>query len=112
MVTKFHDRSALVTASMKWCTNCDVKVNDSVFNKLDKNTMEILTEMFGPIVHGINTQKQLGTDDRGLFAIAYMVSIANEEDTEVIKYDQELLRPHLAGCFASGKLTVFPKLNT
>ena len=71
MVTKFHNRSALVTASMKWCTNCDVKVNDSVFNKLDKNTMKILTEMFGPIVDGINTQKQLGTDDRGLFTITY-----------------------------------------
>ena len=64
-------RNRWVTASMKWCTNCDVKVNDSVFNKLDKNTLEILTEMFGPIVDVINTQKQLGTDDRGLFAIAY-----------------------------------------
>ena len=68
--------------------------------------------MFGPKVDVVNTQKQLGPDDCGLFAITYMVSIANEEDPEVMKYDQELLRPHLAGYFASGKLTVFPKLNT
>ena len=39
--------------------------------QLDKNTLEILTEMFGPIVDVVNTQKQLGTDDCGLFTITY-----------------------------------------
>ena len=34
-------RNLWVTASTKWCTNCDMKVYDSVFNKLDKNTLEI-----------------------------------------------------------------------
>lgn len=101
-----------VTASSKWCTNCDVKVYDSVFSQLVENTMVLVKEMFGPRVNVVNTQKQLGPNDCGLFAIAYMVSIANEEDPAVVKYDQESFRSHLASCFASGKLTMFPKLST
>lgn len=105
-------RNHWVTASSKWCKNCDVKVYDSVFSQLDENTMVLVKEMFGPRVNVVNTQKQLGPNDCGLFAIAYMVSIANEEDPAVVKYDQEVFRSHLAGCFVSGKLTMFPKLST
>ena len=65
-------------------------------------------EMFGPRA---NVKSNWGPMTVDYLQTAYMVSIANEEDPAVVKYDQESLRSHLAGCYV-GKLTMFPKLST
>ena len=101
-----------ITASTQWCENCDVKVYDSVFSQLDETTLHIVKEMFGPIVEVVHTQKQMGSNDCGIFAIAFMTSLANQENPTVALYGQRLLRPHLVNCLANGNMNLFPKLRS
>lgn len=57
----------------------------------------------------MNTAKQNGTKDCGLFAIAAIVSLAFGEDPTKFKYNQDQMRVHLVKSFESNKLLVFPK---
>ena len=54
------------------------------------------------------TQKQEGTLDCGLFAIAYSIDICHNVDPSTVAYDQSKMHKHLAECFKKGKLTQFP----
>jgi len=55
-------------------------------------------------------QKQKGSTDCGLFAIAVMTSLAHKEDPSTIKYDQDKVRQHLLDFFPSKPIMPFPKL--
>ena len=75
-------------------------------------TLHIVKEMFGPIVEVVHTQKQVGSNDCGIYAIAFMISLANQENPIFAVYDQRLLRPHLVNCLASGNMNLFSKLRS
>ena len=49
--------------------------------------------------------KQNGSNDCGLFCIAYAVDLAGDNDPSDIEYD----RWHLVECFKKGKLALFPR---
>ena len=56
----------------------------------------------------MNVGKQIGTQDCALFAIAYLTSLAfNEDPTEII-YDQEEMRHD---CFNKKVIVTFPVKN-
>ena len=59
----------------------------------------------------VKVQKQQGTKDCGLFAIAMMTSLAHDEDPSDITYDQSKFRSLLIKCFVAQQLTTFPRLN-
>ena len=48
-----------------------------------------------------NLQRQEGSTDCGLFAIAVMASLAHREDPSSVTYDQNKMRKHLLECFSS-----------
>ena len=52
-------------------------------------------------------QKQIGTKDCGVFAIAFLTSLAYNQDPVEIQYCQDQLR-HLCDCLMRGKLVPFP----
>ena len=54
-------------------------------------------------------QKQYGSTDCGVFAIAVLASLAHEEDPSGFKYNQTELRQHLLDCITNGKVVCFPK---
>ena len=54
-------------------------------------------------------QEQNGSKDCGVFSIAFMTSLACEEDPSEIRYKQSDLRLHLLTCFEKGELLCFPK---
>ena len=59
----------------------------------------------------MNVGKQIGIQDCALFAIAYLTSLAfNEDPTEII-YDQEEMRQHLIDCFNKKVIVTFPVKN-
>ena len=51
-------------------------------------------------------QKQDGSTDCGVFAIAVMTSLAYEEDPSRVEYNQ---MQHLSDCITKGNLVCFPK---
>ena len=55
--------------------------------------------MAGVLVIMKNMQKQNGSLDCGLFAIAVMTSLAHKENPSTVTYDQKRLKQHLQECF-------------
>ena len=53
-------------------------------------------------------QKQKGSSDCGLFALAFITSICNGQDPTDLAYDQSAMRSHLLKCIEQGQMTPFP----
>ena len=78
---------------------------DSLFTEFDQESSDLILRIFqnhnndGRSVTVImkNMQKQNGSVDCGLFAIAIavMTSLAYKEDPSTVTYDQNKMRPHL-----------------
>ena len=61
-----------------------------------------------PKVMVVRVQQQQGTVDCGLFAIAYVISLANGKDPARVKYAQESMRAFFSNCIKKRHLEVFP----
>ena len=81
----------------------EVNVYDTIFDKLDYETRDIIKRMFLPKscskIKIIPVQKQSGSKYCGLFAVAIATSLAYGEDPQDFTYDQDSLRTHLMDCF-------------
>ena len=53
-------------------------------------------------------QKQPNSDDCGLFSIANAMAIINEQEPELLNYDVDMMRRHLAGCLEDEMIRHFP----
>ena len=51
---------------------------------------------------------QVGSDDCGVFALAFAVSLLSGFDPVNVVYDQEEMRPHLIKCLDAGHFVPFP----
>ena len=58
-------------------------------------------------VEMMKTQKQEGSKDCGLFAIAIVTAIAYGADLTMLRFNQAAMRSHLVQCFADKVLTLF-----
>ena len=56
-----------------------------------------------------DVMKQVGSNDCGLFCIAYALDLAEGHDPSDIEYGQSCMRWHLVECFKKGKLALFPR---
>ena len=61
------------------------------------------------VIKYADVMKQVGSNDCGLFCIAYTVDLAEGNDPLDIEYDQSYMRWHLVQCFKKGKLAIFPR---
>ena len=106
-------RKHWITTSTKWCKDNQVAVYDSVFVRLDAETRTTIMKMFRlkktKDIIMMPMQKQDGSTDCGVFAIAVMTSLAYEEDPSRVEYNQMQLRQHLSDCITKGNLVCFPK---
>ena len=102
-----------ITVSTKWCKGDHVAVYDSVFVRLDAETRTTIMKMFQlkktKDIIMMPMQKQYGSTDCGVFAMAVLASLAHEEDPSRFKYNQMELRQHLLDCITNRKLMCFPK---
>ena len=88
---------------------------DSLFTELDQESTDIILRIFqsynrekmAVTIVMKNMQRQEGSTDCGLFAIAVMASLAHKEDPSSITYDQNKMRKHLLECFSSKLLYHF-----
>lgn len=95
-----------------------VNVYDSLFTELNQESYDLILRIFHTWINDDRRttvvmkelQKQKGSTDCGLFAIAVMTSLAHKEDPSTAKYDQNKMRQHLLDCFSNKFLMPFPKL--
>ena len=90
----------------------NVLVFDSIFGNVDEQTKKVIFNLFqsssAKKLRVVNSQKQKGSKDCGLFAIAFATALAYGQNPSKLKYDQSSMRSHLAHCFHKGKLVPFP----
>jgi len=64
-----------------------------------------------PIVFHLGVQRQLNGRDCGVFAAAFMLSLAHGHNPEEVRYDISRMRPHLAQILALNQFNEFPELS-
>ena len=98
-----------VLASTVGCENGKVNVYDSVYSSLDEMTKQVVFNLFNhrPI-NMIDSQRQEGGMDCGLFVVANATAIAFGVDPSKAKFKQVAMRAHLAKCFEEEKISLFP----
>ncbi len=69
----------------------------SIYQKLFK---KLLPQQDSVIIKFMNVQQQRGSDDCGLFLLAYFISLYNDEDPADKLYVQDEMRQHLNLCNA------------
>ena len=58
-------------------------------------------------IHHVDVQRQRGGSDCGLFAVAFAASLCMGSDPHTERYNQPVMREHLAQCFEARKITPF-----
>ena len=90
-----NKRKHWVTVTSKWCQRNKVNVYDTLFNKLDFETKRVIKKMFALKKAGdinmVPVQKQQGSKDCGVFAIAIMTSLALMKIHLVLHTGRELI---------------------
>ena len=115
----FHDRGDhwIVASNVLNVESGQVAVYDSVYCCLDPITKEAIINKFKvnsgkpPEVKVIKFQKQKGSSDCGVFAIAAITVVAFGQEPSMSKFDQEKMRPNLLTCFQNKNMMPFPTVE-
>ena len=95
----------------------DVYLYDSLYSELSIDTQVILAKLVRTsksvlYVNVVNVQRQSGTSDCGLFAIANITHIAFGLNPCMYMFKQEAMRQHFLQCIEKEKMEPFPTLPT
>jgi hypothetical protein len=82
--------------------------SDRVTSNVERQLQRVSTET-NPVIVAIPIQRQIGSNDCGLFAIATAVDLALGIDPCTVTYKQGEMRKHLLACFKQQHLTLFPR---
>lgn len=99
-----------IVASTVLADDGQVKVYDSVYRTLDRETLNIISNIF----NGSNAKelvpihRQTGGRDCGVYAIAISTALAFSHDPSKIRFNQPAMRLHLIRCLELGKFSLFP----
>jgi len=105
------DREDLwIVASTIFTKAGQVKVYDTVYTTINKETKAVISYLYGPTASPrlVNISKQKGGADCGLFAIAIATTLALRLDPAEITFLQSILREHLVHCLENGNFSMFP----
>ena len=100
-----YSRHHWIVASTVSCALNQVKIYDSLFSYCDMETEAVVYNLFQwsksikLIVTVSRIQKQKGTTDCGLFAIANATAIAHGKNPSKLQFKQKSMRAHLIDCF-------------
>jgi len=95
------------------CTQNEVKVYDSLFQYLERESIQLVETLFqcngiDPHIKMIQCRKQIGAKDCGVFAIAFATAIAHRLNPSRQNFNQQAMRAHLVDSFNNKLLTPFP----
>ena len=99
-----------IVTSTLFARSDQVKLYDSVFTTIDKETKAVISNLYGPEIlpRLVSICKQKGGTDCGLFAITIATTLALGLDPAEITYQQISLHHHFMKCLEDGKFTMFP----
>ena len=85
----------------------------TLFKSIDDEIKATISQLFqkdinSVVIRVINSQKQIGVKDCGLFSIAFATAIAFGQNPTEQKFQQQSMRAHLVNCFENKKMTPFP----
>ena len=109
-----ESRRHWILATTVNCKCDNVKVYDSLFHYLDKNSLRIVENCFRfgnevPQVKMMQRRKQQGGTDCGVYAIiAFAVALAFGANPGRQNFKQAMMRAHLVRCFKSKQFSLFP----
>ena len=108
-----HDRgNHWIVASTISCTRNTVKIYDSIYNSVEEETKGVVMNLFhlsdDPNFQVVETQKQVGSEDCGLFAIATTTAILFGVCMTGIEFNQHQMRLHCMKCFDRQIFSLFP----
>jgi hypothetical protein len=96
-----------ILASNIGSRNGDVSVYDSVYRSIDKETRAVITNLFqSSTLKLVESQKQEGGADWGIFAIATATALAH--GIKPPSFNRSAMRRHLVHCFKEELMTLFP----
>ena len=102
-----------VVMSTIGCPDGEVEIYDSLQLTPNLDTQTVIPRYLNSQLPSIkikvaNVALQKGSSDCGLYAIAMITSLANNDNPINMLYNQQELRLHLAECFEKGVLEPFP----
>ena len=102
-----------VVASTVDCCLGEVKVYDSYYQFCDKELKLTIKSLFQynsnkPVIKVAQCQRQKGSTDCGVFALANATAIAYGVNPSKLKLQQDALRAHLVNCFNKKHMSLFP----
>ena len=108
-----QERKHWIVATTVNCSPNEVKVYDSLFQYLDKDSLQLIEKLFwcdnlNLDIKMTQCRKQKGGKDCGVFAIAIATAIASGLNPSRQNFKQEAMRGHLIDCFNKEILTPFP----
>lgn len=80
-------------------------ISEKIIAQLMRSNEKVLN------VHMINVAKQSGSQDCGLYALAFLTSIAHSNNPSLEVYRQEEMQEHLLTCFEKKEMTCFPVMK-
>ncbi len=94
-------------------TKEDIIVYDSIYTSISAHTKQLLSQLVHTDKPAINvkiapTPKQSGSSDCGVYAVAFVTSIAFGLDPSLSVYNQTVMRGHLLSCLELKVLSPFP----
>ena len=106
-------RQHWIVATTVGCEANMVKVYDSMFYSVDHATEKVVVNLFQytdilPTIKIGRSQKQKGSNDCGIFAIAHATAIAFGIQPEKENMTQDMMRAHLVSCLSKEAFSVFP----
>lgn len=109
----FHSRSDhWIVASTAYAPIGVVKVYDSSYDNVDKETSGVIFNLFSQhcSIEVVKSQEQVGGKDCGLFAIGNATALCFGQNPAVIVFDQDKMRSHLLECLDKGTFSLFPSV--
>lgn len=93
-------------------TEYDITVYDSIYSSISADAKDLLSQLIHTEkpsfnVRLANVSKQTGTEDCGVYAIAYITHIAFGSDPSLYVFRQKDMRKHLLNCLQEKKMTPF-----
>ena len=106
---KFGRIDHWIALSTVGCADGEIEIYDSLQLSPALHTQTVIARYLKSKLHSIvNVATQKGSSDCGLYAIAMMTSIGNNDDPINLVYNQQEMRIHLQQFFENGVIEKFP----